>query len=245
MSDPKDKIKILVLEKDSKRYSEIRGMIVRQALGKMSAHRGIVDVVWAESMKGALARISTDKFNMILTGLSLGELPVSEILPQIREHNTQVPVVILASAEEEKVAQKMVDQGASAYLINGRYDAEKVLALVDKHIKQETEKPTIVSASQVLNKDISEIPVLNILQTDIHLVNRMRGDVRDNINELIYLARKLCTAPVSLQEAKVIGEDIRRSGEVLKGLLLTEVVKSTNEAKSQEGKTNGTPAAQP
>lgn len=75
------------------------------------------DIEQAGKLSLALDILKAKKFSVILLDLELPDCPGLDALKQVRDHAPGVPVILLASAEDEELAARAVKEGAQDYLV--------------------------------------------------------------------------------------------------------------------------------
>ena len=80
------------------------------------------ELVHAERLSTALARLSQTDFDILLIDLSLPHSRGIETVLQVRATVPQLPVVVLTGLDEEAIGMQAVQQGAQDYLVKGRID---------------------------------------------------------------------------------------------------------------------------
>ncbi|MBI5723752.1 MAG: sigma-54-dependent Fis family transcriptional regulator [Planctomycetes bacterium] len=102
--------KVLLIESDPAQGQSLRVMLAE-------AGAGIFDVVHAGNMAQAVKRLEDEPFDAVLLDLFDGDL---EALGQIRRQVAQMPIVVLADADQEEQAIAATSSDAQDYLLKGR-----------------------------------------------------------------------------------------------------------------------------
>ena len=125
-----ESIRILLLE-DDRNFSEM----VREAL----AHTSKVNytLVIEEMLQNALRTLGKQKFDVILLDLSLPDSRGFDTFAAIYAHAAQTPILVLTGMDDERLAVRMIREGAQDYLIKGQIDptylARVIRNAVERH----------------------------------------------------------------------------------------------------------------
>ena len=133
---------------------ELRAQFLRDEVSTPSPSRGRVLVVEAEGsgIGGALAaagfnvhaahdgvhasqRLATERFDAVLAEVFLPELSGIELLQYAREHDADLPVLLMTGAPDVATAAQAVEHGAFQYLLKPLSD-ERIIIAIEKAVVQ-------------------------------------------------------------------------------------------------------------
>ena len=106
-------VRILLLESDP---AEARSL--RQSLWE--AEGLSPEITWLDRHGFGRKQLDDSGADVVLVALSPVDHLGSEALASVRAHGREVPIIVLASAEQESLAIKAVGQGAQDYVVRGR-----------------------------------------------------------------------------------------------------------------------------
>lgn len=94
-----------------------------------------IEVVMASDGMEALEKLTTEKFDLVITDLNMPHLDGYELISSIREINQykDTPIIILSSESDEDDKQKGFSAGADAYM-EKPFDAKKLQYEVSKFL---------------------------------------------------------------------------------------------------------------
>ncbi|MEA3158808.1 MAG: hypothetical protein QOD95_356, partial [Gammaproteobacteria bacterium] len=95
--------------------------VVRDALANSSD--GSFRVTWVRHCSGGIDALGADRYAAVLVDLSLPDSSGIETFDRLFLAAPQIPILILAVARDEGIAQLAVQRGAQEYLLNERFDA--------------------------------------------------------------------------------------------------------------------------
>jgi len=84
--------------------------------------------------KEGLSKIKEERFDLILLDLILPKLDGFELLKRLREDskNKETPVIVLTNLEEPTDIEKMLELGATTYLVKSDQSLEDIVAKVKR-----------------------------------------------------------------------------------------------------------------
>lgn len=114
-------IKILVVDDHA---------VVRSGIREFLATVADFNVV-AEAATGceALSMIETTSFDVVLLDISLPDMSGLEVMKRIKQHHSNLPVLLFSSYPEDELAVHVYDLGVSGYLNKGGSPLEIVAAI--------------------------------------------------------------------------------------------------------------------
>jgi PAS domain S-box-containing protein len=133
--DPKtEEIAKLAEPKSQDRFQEmpIRVLIVEDSptqakLLDISLKRLGVEVEWLGTLTKTLSRLESTGVDVILLDLSLPDSSGLETFHKVHALDTCVPIVVLTSLDDQRIALEAVKSGAQDYLIKGRASDDSVV----------------------------------------------------------------------------------------------------------------------
>jgi two-component system cell cycle sensor histidine kinase/response regulator CckA len=152
----------------------IRALLVEDNPGDARLFLELVRETGAEYLKlehvdrldKALARLSSEHFDVVLLDLSLPDEQGLATLLRTHAHAPKVPIVILTGLDDEAVAVRAVRAGAQDYLVKGRVDGD----LLVRSMRYATERGRAVEALErreehyrsLIEHSLDLISILNI-----------------------------------------------------------------------------------
>src|SRR5579864_2977127 len=114
----------------------------------------------------ALARLSSDHFDVVLLDLSLPDENGLATIVRVHAHAPNVPIVVLTGLDDEALAVKAVRSGAQDYLVKGRVDGD----LLVRSMRYATERGRAVEALErreehyrsLIEHSLDLISILNV-----------------------------------------------------------------------------------
>ncbi len=111
-------------------------------------------ITWVERLQLGLERLQQDRFDVILSDLSLPDSRGLETFVRLYTHAPQLPIVVLSGSDDEMVALKALKEGAQDYLTKGEVDSKLIVralryAIERKHVQRalrESEERYILAA---------------------------------------------------------------------------------------------------
>jgi len=80
------------------------------------------EIVHETHLSGALARLETESFSLILLDLSLPDSFALHTLERVLREAPRIPVIVMTGTDDADVAKKALKLGAQDYLIKGKFD---------------------------------------------------------------------------------------------------------------------------
>src|SRR5262245_270936 len=109
-------IRILLVEDNPLDSRLLRELLKDVATAKFDLHL-------ASRVQEAIARMSAEPFDIVLTDLSLPDSHGLEAFRAVHAAAPNVPVVVLSGVDDENLAIRAVREGAQDYLVKGHLDA--------------------------------------------------------------------------------------------------------------------------
>jgi PAS domain S-box-containing protein len=108
-------IKVLLIE-DSKMDSHLLSVLLRESTSSF------FQIHHAERLADALNRLRQEKFDVILSDLSLPDSQGFETFESLNAQAADIPILVLSGTDDETLAARAVREGAQDYLVKGRVD---------------------------------------------------------------------------------------------------------------------------
>jgi two-component system cell cycle sensor histidine kinase/response regulator CckA len=127
---------------------------------------GYLKLEHVDRLDSALARLSSEHFDVVLLDLSLPDEQGLNTLLRTHAHAPKVPIVILTGLDDEALAVKAVRAGAQDYLVKGRVDGD----LLVRSMRYATERWRAVEALErreehyrsLIEHSLDLISILNV-----------------------------------------------------------------------------------
>lgn len=88
------------------------------------ANGHIFKVDWVDNLEAGLSQLNTQKYDAVLMDLFLSDSKGLETLARLNGQVLSVPVLVLASKEDEEIGRKVVQEGAQDYLLKTRLSSD-------------------------------------------------------------------------------------------------------------------------
>lgn len=108
-------IKILLIE-DSKMDSHLLGVLLRESSSFP------FQITQVERLAEGLRRLKAEKFDVILSDLSVPDSHGFETFERLHGECPDIPILVLSGTDDENLAARAVREGAQDYLVKGRID---------------------------------------------------------------------------------------------------------------------------
>ncbi len=142
-------IKVLLVE-DSRMDSRL----ICLYLGESRTHFSITVV---ERLKDALQKLHEDKFDVILSDLSLPDSLGLETFTRIHAQAPTVAILVLSGADDDTLATTAVREGAQDYLVKGRFDSHLLTRAVCYAIERQRAELVLQEREQRLQQLLESI----------------------------------------------------------------------------------------
>jgi signal transduction histidine kinase len=156
--------------------------LVRQMLAE--AHSPVFEVTHVQRLAEALLLLRDGRFDLVLLDLTLPDSRGLETLSRIRDHDSQVPIVILSGHEDEALAVEAVQKGAQDYLFKNDIDHSMV-----RSIRYALERKRIEEALRESNRqlelaleELQKTQQQSIRQERLRALGEMAGGVAHSFN---------------------------------------------------------------
>ena len=121
--------KLLLIE-DSKMDSHLLGIYLRE--NPSSAFH----IQHVERLADGLRKLADEKFDVILSDLSLPDSHGFETFQQLAAQASDVPILVLSGTDDEGLAARAVREGAQDYLVKGRFDGYVLTRAINHAIER-------------------------------------------------------------------------------------------------------------
>ncbi len=122
-------VKILLVE-DSPVDSRLLRLLLSECT---SSHFEFTQV---ERLDDALKRLSEERFDVVLSDLTLPDSQGLETFQWLRAHVPDIPILVLSGLDDESLAIKAVREGAQDYLVKGRVDGQALSRAISYAIER-------------------------------------------------------------------------------------------------------------
>ena len=95
--------------------------LLREVLSDISSQQ--FELIHVERLTEALERLDNERLDVILLDLSLPDAQGVDTVVRVRQHASNLPVVVLTGLDDETMALSALQNGAQDYLVKGQIDA--------------------------------------------------------------------------------------------------------------------------
>ena len=113
--------------------------VIRETLCELLSHEHNCET--AETAEQALAKLEAQRFDVVLTDISMPGLSGMELLDRLLQQYPGTPVIMISGLSNEEQAQNLLARGASDYLLKP-FRLEVVEESVRRAIKREQPQGT-------------------------------------------------------------------------------------------------------
>jgi len=114
-----DPTRVLLIEDNP-----IDARVIQALAGK---HEVPFEIVWADRLASGVARLAEGAVDVVLLDLSLPDSAGLDTFFRLQEQAPEVPIIVLTSTDDDRMALKAVQAGAQDYLVKGRVDRHLIL----------------------------------------------------------------------------------------------------------------------
>jgi PAS domain S-box-containing protein len=154
-----ENIQVLLLED-----SATDALIVEYELAHKASAR--FSVVHVEQLKDALARLQTQKFDVVLLDLSVPDSHGFETFVRLHEATPEIPIVVLSGRDDEELALKAVQAGAQDYLVKGRMGEDVLQRSIRYAIERQGIERTLAESQERYRLLIERSPDAYLVHCD-------------------------------------------------------------------------------
>src|SRR2546423_7126182 len=108
-------VKVLLIE-DSPVDSRLLRLLLSEST---SSH---FEITTAEKLSDGLERLNEERFDVVVSDLTLPDSRGFETFQWLRAHAPDLPILVLSGIDDENLAARGVREGAQDYLVKGRVD---------------------------------------------------------------------------------------------------------------------------
>ena len=124
-------IKILLIEDDL-----TDAELIREVLSEENDIK--IDIAHADRLTLAIDLLTTAKFDVVLSDLSLPDSRGIETFVQLHTHVPNIPIIVLTGLDDKVTALKAVREGAQDYILKGRINnkhllSQSILHSIERH----------------------------------------------------------------------------------------------------------------
>ncbi len=101
-----------------------------------AAREGKYEITTTVTLKGGLAQLADNKFDVVITELNLPDADGINTITDIQEQDKSVPIVVLSVQDSEELALQVVQQGAQDYLVKGQGDGLLICRAIEYAIER-------------------------------------------------------------------------------------------------------------
>jgi MinD-like ATPase involved in chromosome partitioning or flagellar assembly/CheY-like chemotaxis protein len=122
-------VRILLLESDPAQARNLRQLL-------WEAEGLSPEITWLDRRAFGREQLEDSGADVVLMALSPADREGHEALAAVRAHGREVPIIVLATSEQEPLARKAVVQGAQDYLVKGRWNASSLAPAIRSAIER-------------------------------------------------------------------------------------------------------------
>jgi len=124
-----DKVNILHIEDNE---GDIR--LLKELLN--NAREGKYVITSTVTLRGGLAQLADNKFDVVLTDLNLSDTDGVNTVTRIQEQVPSVPIIVISGQDSEELALQVVQSGAQDYLVKGQGDGFLISRSIEYSIER-------------------------------------------------------------------------------------------------------------
>ena len=107
------------------------------------------DLVHAETIAAGIALLADDRsFSVVLADLSLPDAQGLETVRRLRDSDPRVPLIVLTSLDDERIAVEMLQNGAQDYLVKGQGDGHVIARAIQYAIERKRSELQLTEAKE-------------------------------------------------------------------------------------------------
>lgn len=145
-----------------------RVLLIEHNAGQAKALRQVLDeaagtdfsMEWTDRLNEGLERLGANEFDIVLLSLSMPDKSGLEVLNELRELDSTVPVVVLSEVAREQDVADAVKGGAQDYLIKESIDATRLVQSMRYAIDLKRAEEALKEASDRLNAATTRLEAL-------------------------------------------------------------------------------------
>ncbi len=101
-----------------------------------NAREGKYKITTTVTLKGGLAQLADNKFDVVLTDLDLPDADGVNTITRIQEQEPSVPIIVISGQDSEELALQVVQKGAQDYLVKGQGDGLLICRAIEYAIER-------------------------------------------------------------------------------------------------------------
>lgn len=144
-----------------------RVLLIEENAGQANALRKVLDsagqdfsMEWTDRLTAGLERLEKDKFDIVLLGISRAAENGMQVLNEIRQLNSRVPVVVLSEEPQNHEVADVVKSGAQDYLVRETLDEARLIQSMRYAIDLKRAEEALREASNRLDAATSRLEAL-------------------------------------------------------------------------------------
>src|SRR5437867_1249757 len=153
-------IKVLLIE-DSPVDSRLLELLLTESTTSQ------FELTHAERLAEGLQRLSTERFDVVLSDLTLPDCHGFESFQRLHTQAPNTPIVVLSGVDDETLAIKAVREGAQDYLVKGRVDGYALSRAIFHAIERHRAEEKLVASEAFYHSLVENLPQ-NILRKDLN-----------------------------------------------------------------------------
>lgn len=165
-----------------------------------------IDVQASEDGKAAIAKLSEWPADLVVTDVNMPNMDGHQLLAWLRQNKPQLPVVLMTAYGNVTQAVQAMQDGAADYLAKP-FEANKLIALVQRFAKGEVADDAPVAASQASQKVLDM--AAKVAQTDVTLmINGESGTGKEVLAQYVHQQSKRSAGPFIAINCAAIPENM-------------------------------------
>jgi len=153
-------VKVLLIE-DSPVDSRLLRLLLSEST---SSHFELSHV---ERLADGLKRLSEERFDVVLSDLTLPDSHGFETFQRLHAHAPAMPILVLSGTDDETLAVKAVREGAQDYLVKGRVDGHVLARAIFYAIERQRAEEKLVASEAFYHSLVENLPQ-NICRKDLN-----------------------------------------------------------------------------
>ncbi len=101
-----------------------------------NARDGKYEITTTVTLKGGLAQLADNQFDVVLTDLKLPDSDGVNTITRIQEQEPSIPIVVISAQDCEEIALQVVQRGAQDYLVKGQGDGLLISRSIEYSIER-------------------------------------------------------------------------------------------------------------
>jgi len=172
-------------------------IVTRMVISSVLKQNGYI-VQAAENGKKALEIFSTkSEIDIIVTDLNMPEMNGLELIKEIRNRGSEIPIIILSGNEDISVAINALKSGANDYILKEKYAQEALIPTVENFLEKEQLKLRNRQLTEDLIEKNAELELKNVrlLETSKQLDETLQR-LKEELSEAAQYVKKLLPEPI-------------------------------------------------